>query len=82
MQQVADQPVHPFRLGRHDAQKAVAGRRIVARRTAQRFDKAKNRGQGRTQFVADIGNEIAAHLFGLLLVGHVLKQAKRPGGDG
>jgi hypothetical protein len=34
-------------------------------RAAQRLDEAQNGGQRRAQLVADIGDEIAAHLLGL-----------------
>ena len=77
MQQVLHQPVHPPGLGRHGGQKTVARRRILPRRAAQGFDEAQQRGQGRAQFMADIGHEIAPHLFGLFLFADVLKQAHR-----
>ena len=55
--------------------KRLAGGGIIPGRPAQGFDEPQKRGQRRAQFVADIGHEIAAHLFGLFLIADVLKKA-------
>ena len=78
LQQIAHQTVHPFRFRRHHPQKAVARHRIIPRRPAQGFDEPQKRGQGRAQFMADIGHEITAHMARLFLIGNVLKQAQGP----
>ena len=61
-QQIVDQPRHARRLRLHDGEKALARRRIVARRSLQRLDEAGERGERRAQLVARIGDEIGAHL--------------------
>ena len=65
-QEIADETVHPARLALHDGQKALARRAVVAGGPQQCFDEPHERGQRRAQFVADIGDEIAAHLEGFL----------------
>ena len=62
-EQVVDQPVHPRRLLRHDAEEALLRRRVVGRRAAQRLDEADQPGQRRAQLVAGIGDEVGAHAF-------------------
>ena len=72
-EKIAHQPVHPLRFGGHDAQKAVPCGGIILGRALQGFDEADQGGQGRAQFMADIGHEIAAHLADLLLVGDIFE---------
>jgi hypothetical protein len=64
-EQVVDQPRHAPGLRLHDVEEAAARLRIVAGRPLQRVDEAGQRGQRRTQLVADIGDEIGAHLIHL-----------------
>ncbi|EKD60314.1 MAG: hypothetical protein ACD_54C00818G0001, partial [uncultured bacterium] len=76
MQKIAHQPCHPFGLARHDRQKPLTRGGIIARRALQGFDEAQQRGQWRAQFVADVGDKIAAHLIHLLFRCAVLERAK------
>ncbi len=63
--QVVDQPLHPPRLARHDAQEARADRRLVgAVGILERLDEADQAGERRAQFVAGVGDEIDAHPLG------------------
>ena len=61
-EQIVDQPRHAPGLRLHDAEEAFARRRIVARRALQGVDEAGERGERRAQLVADIGDEVGAHL--------------------
>ena len=61
-QQIVDQPRHAPGLRLHDAEEPLARRRVVARRALQRVDEAGERGERRAQLVADIGDEIGAHV--------------------
>ena len=60
--QIVDQPRHAPGLRLHDAEEAFARRRIVARRALQRFDEARERRKRRAQLMADVGDEVGAHL--------------------
>ena len=61
-QQVVDQPRHAPGLRLHDAEEALARRRVLARRALQGVDEAGDGGERRAQLVADIGDEVGAHL--------------------
>ena len=61
-QEIVDQTRHTVGLHLHDGEEALARRRILARRPAQRIDEPRQRGKRRAQLVAGIGNEVGAHL--------------------
>ena len=73
-QQVIDQPAHARGLLAHDGKEALARLRVILCVAPQRVDEAGQRGQGRAQFVAGIGNEIRPHLLDALRLRRVLKQ--------
>ena len=60
-----------------DLEELLACGRVRARRAAQGLDEAHQRRQRRAQLVADIGDEIAAHLLGLLVARAVLDRHRR-----
>ncbi len=60
-EQIINQPRHPLCLRLHDVEELVARPGVVARRAAQRLDKASDGGQRRSQFMAGIGDEVGTH---------------------
>ncbi len=59
--QIVDQPGHASGLGGHDAEKPLAGHRVVLGVAAQGLDEAGEGGQRRAQLVASVGQEVGAH---------------------
>src|SRR3546814_14886700 len=53
-----------LRLAAHDGEEAPPGIGILYRRTFKRLDKADQRRQRGAKFMACVGDEIDAHLFG------------------
>jgi len=76
-QQVLDQPDHPGGLLVHDRKKSLARLGILARRASQSFDKPGQSRQWRAQFVARIGDEIAAHLLGSFQLSDIVQGQHR-----
>ncbi len=70
-QQIGDQPPHAVGLDGHDVEKLVARLGVVLGVALQGFDEARQRGQGRAQFVAGVGQEVDAHHFHAAGVGLV-----------
>ncbi|MNL35759.1 hypothetical protein D3C87_1578070 [compost metagenome] len=60
-QQVGDQAPHAVGLNGHDVEELVARLGIVLGVALQRLDEAGQRGQGRAQLVAGVGQEVDAH---------------------
>src|SRR5690606_29422062 len=73
-QKVIDQPRHPPCLRMHDLQKLVMCFRIILGRTAQCFDKARDRGKWRAQLMAGICNEVCPHAVDTPCLALVAKQ--------
>ena len=74
--QVIDQALHALGLAAHEVQEFFARLFIVPRRTLERFDEARQRGQRRAQFMAGIGHEIRAHALDLLFARQILEHQK------
>ena len=72
-QKIVDQPAHAPGFHAHDVEEAFARVGIVLGVAAQRVDEAADRGQGRAQFVAGIGDEIGAHLLGAAHGGQIVQ---------
>ena len=63
-QEIVDQAAHAVGLLGHDAEEALAGVGIVARRPAQGLDEAGEARDRRLELVAGVGDEIGAHALG------------------
>jgi hypothetical protein len=79
-QEVVDEPAHALGLLQHDAQEPLGRRRVRARRTHQRFDEARERGERRAQLVAGVGDEIGPHARQRELLGDVVERDEKEGG--
>ena len=72
-QQVIDQNLHALRLFRHEVQVAP-GLVGIQRDALQRFNETRQHGQRGSDFMGDVGNEIAPHTIGLLLQGDIVRE--------
>ena len=62
-QKTVDEALHAVGLALHNAQKPLARLDIFSGRGLQRFDKARQRGERRAQFMADIGDKFRLDAF-------------------
>ncbi len=83
-QEVVDQPRHAQGLHPHDAEEALPRLGVVPGRALQGLDEAEQRGEGRAQLVAGIGDEIDPHRLEALGRGEVAQEQHdvRPGPPG
>jgi hypothetical protein len=72
-EQILDQPRHAPGLFVHNGEKPDLRLCIFACRPLQRFDIAKQAGQGCLEFVTDIGDEVGPHPFGLFQGGEIVE---------
>ena len=75
-QQIPDEAVHPPRFACHHTEKPVPRCGIIACGPLQGLDIAQQGGQRAAQFMADIGDKIAAQQADLLPLGNVLESAE------
>ncbi|MNE28424.1 hypothetical protein D3C80_1218650 [compost metagenome] len=80
-QQIGDQAAHAVGLDGHDVEEPVARLGVVLGVALQGLDEARQGGQGRTQFVTGVGQEVDAHHLHAASVGLVAQgqQGQGPG---
>ncbi|MDF1608804.1 hypothetical protein PZ897_11505 [Hoeflea sp. YIM 152468] len=81
-QQLPHQTVHALGFTRHNAEKPVSRPGVVSGRVAQGFNEPHDRRERSAQFMADIGDKVAAHLLSLGDLCGILKAEQQQTGIG
>src|SRR5216684_815060 len=79
-EQIVGEPCQPLRVLENDLEEADSILRIVEGAGEQRFRKTLNRGERRSEFVGNVGNEITAYALELAQLGDVMQHDDRAGG--